>query len=111
MAIKSLGGGHKAVVGLGSGFGPRAEVVEQSPSSTMQICCLLAAVQVLAILEVPVHLAHYSVQHVARAVAAFVVVCLCVFVSAAAQLLHLLQHYPAEVLQRPLTQPPQSLPE
>src|SRR5512142_1166120 len=49
---------------------PRGEVPQQRPRAAMQPAGPDGAVEVLAIVEVPVHPPHQPVEHVARAVAA-----------------------------------------
>src|SRR5262245_41104480 len=67
--------------------------------------------EVLTMVEVPVHPAHLPVKHVARAVAARMTVRDRVPTTLAAQVQHVLQHNPAEIPTGPLPEPAQALSE
>lgn len=91
---------------------PRPVVVQQRPGAHVPAPRPRRAVQVLAVVEVPVHRPHHPIQHVARAVAARVAIRLAIFLRPAAQLPDLPEHpRRRHVRFRPLPQPPHPLGE
>ena len=74
VSVEAFGRALPTVVVFGRGWMPRSEVVEQGPGPTMLIAGAVGAVQVLAVVEVAIHRAHQTVQHVAGAMTVGVVV-------------------------------------
>jgi len=111
MSVESLCRAPPALVLTRRRRVPRREVPQQGPRTAVEAAGAQRAVEVLTVVEVPVHPPHLAVEHVARAVAAGVTVRHRVATTLAAQVQDVLQHDPAEVPLGPLTEPAQPLPE
>src|SRR3954447_22544228 len=112
MAIEALGGASPALVLASDRRMPGGVVRQQGPGPAAESAGDGRAVQVLAAVEVTIHPAHPSVEHVAGAVTAGVRIGLGVLLRPAAQLLDPLPQPRRHLaVAGPLAEPPQPLRE
>src|SRR5512135_886082 len=109
--VEVFGGTSPAVVGSRGGRAPRREVPQQRPRAAVPATGLTRAVQMLTILEVPIHPPHDAIKHVARAVTVGVTVRQRPPRALGAEVQDLLQDNAAEVLASPLPESTEPLPE
>src|SRR5512135_305284 len=109
--VEAFGRTTPAAVLPGRSRVPWREVPQQCPGAAMQSAGPERAVQMLAVVEVPVHPPHLAVEHVAGAVPAGVQVRDRPSPRRATQILDLLQDNPRDVPGRPAPQRPEPLAE